>query len=359
MKRARDYGIPFQGVPGPLNAITDLEGVEVGHETIIQTDGPARTGVTAILPRGKRYLPVFGGWHSYNGCGELTGTTWLEESGFLESGILLTNSLSVGTVRDAAIQWAIEHIMVPPEQFRDTFWGLPVIGETNDMELNDMLGFHVKGEHVFRALDSAVSGPVAEGSVGGGTGMMCYQFKGGIGTSSRIVEAGGRKYTLGVLVQANHGARQFLTIGGIPMGGELTDLMPGPGDPKAEPGSGSIVTLVATDAPLLPHQLKRLARRVPAGLSRNGACGDNGSGDISIAFSTHTPEIESESWRADFLPNSIMSSFFYAVAWAVEEAVVNAMVAAETMSSAEGYTVHALPVERVRDILRRHNRLET
>lgn len=359
MPRARDLGIPFEGVPGPTNSIIDVAGVEVGHETIIQPDGPARTGVTVVLPRGKRYSPVFAGMDAYNGCGEMTGSHWVDESGFLESGIFLTSSFSVGVVRDAALRWALEHILVPPDRIRDVFWGLPVVGETNDFDLNSKSGFHIRDHHVFAALDGASQAPPAEGSVGGGTGMVCYQFKGGIGTSSRTFHLGGGDYTLGALVQANHGARQFLTLGGIPMGGELTDLMPGPGDAAGEPGSGSIIIVLATDAPLLPRQLKRLARRVPAGLGRNGACGDNGSGEFAIAFSTHPPRCAPGELlqEASFLPNAAMSMLFYAAAWAVEEAVVNALTSAGTMTGFDGYTVHGLPHRRVQEILKRHNRL--
>jgi D-aminopeptidase len=366
MPRARALGIPFDGVPGPLNAITDVKGVEVGHETIIFGEGklvpgqgPVRTGVTAVLPRGKRYSPVFGGWNSFNGCGELTGTAWLEESGFLESAILLTNTISVGTVRDATIQWAFQHVRVPFDQIRDVFWGLPMIGEIADMVLNDMFGFHVQAEHVFAALDNAASGLVAEGNVGGGTGAVCHDFKGGIGTASRWVEIGGQAYTVGVLVQANHGARSSLTIAGVPVGKELTDQMPEIGAGIGEPGSGSIVTVVATDAPLLPHQLKRLARRVPLGLGRNGAAGNNPSGDLCVAFSTAklTEPKENRLMRAEFLLNAAMTDLFFATIQATEEAIVNALVAAETMVGINGNTVYAISHEGLQEALKKYNRL--
>ena len=284
--RARDLGIPFEGSPGPLNAITDVQGVEVGHVTLISGKGklvvgkgPVRTGVTAILPRGRGSTePVFAAWFTLNGAGEMTGTTWVEESGFLEGPVMITNTHSVGTVRDAVIAW---------QYSRGAFqrWSLPVVAETYDGFLNDINGFHVKAEHVFQALDGAKTGPVGEGSVGGGTEMVAHRFKGGIGTSSRIVDEGRREYTVGVLVQANYGGRSRFTVAGVPVGREITDLTPEEGDED----SGSIIIVVATDAPLLPHQLKRVVKRAALGVARNGGVGGNGSGDIFMAFSTANP----------------------------------------------------------------------
>ena len=355
--RARDLGVPFDGEPGPLNAITDVAGVVVGHVTLINGDGslevgegPVRTGVTAILPRGKAFSPVFAGWYTLNGNGEMTGTTWVEESGFLEGPIAITNTHSVGIVRDAVVEW-----MRDEGVHRGGFWwGLPVVAETYDGVLNDINGFHVRKEHAFGALNGAGGGPVEEGAVGGGTGMICNQFKGGIGTSSRQVDS----YTVGVLVQCNYGRRSGLTIAGVPVGREIEDLMPelhldNQGD------DGSIIVVVATDAPLLPHQLKRLARRVPLGIARLGGLGGNGSGDIFIAFSTSNVGSwnRTETVEIEMLPNNQMSSLFKATAEATEESIVNAMVAAETMIGINGNKVHALPHDRLQQVLRRYNRL--
>ena len=283
--RARDVGIPLEGSPGPLNAITDVKGVEVGHTTLISGEGklkvgvgPVRTGVTAILPRGKASAdPVFAGWFSLNGNGEMTGTTWIEESGFLEGPVLLTNTSSVGTVRDAVVKYYTQRSK------QQQPWVLPVVAETYDGYLNDTHGFHVKEEHVFAALESAKGGAVKEGSVGGGTGMVCYEFKAGIGTASRKLADAQGGYTVGVLVQSNCGLRRQLTIAGVPVGRELIE---GASRPQEE---GSIIITIATDAPLLPHQLKRLARRAALGLARTGSTSGNGSGDIFLAFSTANP----------------------------------------------------------------------
>ncbi len=360
--RARELGVPFEGTPGPLNAITDVAGVLVGHTTLIRGNGdlevgtgPVRTGVTAILPRGKAFSPVFAGWYSLNGNGEMTGTTWVEESGFLEGPVLITNTHSVGIVRDAVIEWMRD------ERVFDTlggggWWGLPVVAETYDGTLNDINGFHVTKEHAFQALNSATGGAVAEGAVGGGTGMICNQFKGGIGTASRRVGP----YTLGVLVQCNYGGRSGLLIAGVPVGREIGDLLPEINRGTAEGGEfGSIIVVVATDVPLLPHQLKRLVRRVPVGIGRMGGLGTNGSGDIFIAFSTATPQAWSrrESTRLEMLPNDRMSSLFKATAEATEESIVNAMVAGETMIGINGNKVHGLPHDRLRAVLRKYNRL--
>ncbi|MEW5974763.1 MAG: P1 family peptidase [Acidobacteriota bacterium] len=363
--RARELGIPFEGDPGPLNAITDVSGVEVGHTTLISGSGklevgrgPVRTGVTAVLPRGKDSNdPVFAGWFPLNGNGEMTGTTWVEESGFLEGPILITNTHSVGIVRDAAIAWQVQH-----RRFFQP-WMLPVVAETYDGHLNDVNGFHVKEQHVFQALDGARSGPVTEGNVGGGTGMVCYGFKGGIGTASRKVESAGGQYMLGVLVQSNFGRRSQLTIAGVPVGRELQEGipyadLPGPGNLKVG-DAGSIIVVVATDAPLLPHQLKRVARRVSLGIARTGGLAMNGSGDIFIAFSNANPEVA----RADkitavsMIPNDALNALFYATAQATEEAIINALVAAETMIGVDDHRVEALPHESLRDIMRRFGRL--
>jgi L-aminopeptidase/D-esterase-like protein len=365
--RARDLGIPFDGVPGPLNAITDVEGVEVGHATIISGKGrlevgrgPVRTGVTAILPRGKRYDPTFAGWFSLNGNGEMTGTTWLEESGFLEGPVMITNTHSVGVVHDAVIEWAYMIGLYEPIT-SGVSWSLPVVAETYDGHLNDINGFHVKKGHAFEALNSAAPGFVKEGNVGGGTGMMCHQFKGGIGTSSRKLDEGHRRYTLGVLVQANYGLRENLTISGVPVGREIPDLMPvfnEKGDNLGGDG-GSIIVIVATDAPLMPHQLKRLARRVPLGISKVGGIGSNGSGDIFIAFSTANPGAakRDEVSELKMLPNDLMTPLFQATVQATEEAIVNAMIAADTMKGINGNTVYAIPHDRLREALRKYNRL--
>jgi L-aminopeptidase/D-esterase-like protein len=364
--RARDLGVPFDGTPGPFNAISDVQGVTVAHRTLIKGEGklvvgegPVRTGVTAILPRGKSYDPVFAGWYALNGNGEMTGTTWVEESGFLEGPVMITNTHSVGVVRDAVIEWQFENDLFDPlPDDPDVFWSLPVVAETYDGDLNDINGFHVTREHAIEALDQAKSGPVAEGNVGGGTGMSTHQFKGGIGTSSRVLEAGGSKYTLGVLVQANYGIRETLTIAGVPVGKEITDLMPEYHRQNQE--YGSIIVVVATDAPLLPHQLKRLARRVPMGIAKVGGYAGNGSGDIFIAFSTANPRVGARTGiqKTEMLPNDQISPLFLATIQATEEAIVNAMVAARTMTGINGNTKHAIPHERLREVLRKYNRLE-
>jgi L-aminopeptidase/D-esterase-like protein len=360
--KARALGIPLSGTPGKHNAITDVPGVEVGHCTIIEGNGdlvvgkgPIRTGVTAILPRGKTYDPCFAGWYSLNGNGEMTGTTWIEESGFLEGPIMLTNTHSVGTVRDALIKWQYEQGLYD-SFWEDNFFLLPVVAETFDGMLNDINGFHVKEKHVYEALSNAKSENVEEGCVGSGTGMMCHGFKGGIGTSSRVLE----NYTVGVLVQTNYGYREHLTIAGVPVGQEITDLLPvfKTGSPKTE--TGSIIIVVATDAPLLPHQLKRMARRAALGLSKVGGIGGNTSGDIFIAFSTANKGAanRNEMRTLEMLPNDYMDELFIATIGATEEAILNAMTSATTMTGINGNTVYALPHERVKDILKRYNRLK-
>ena len=357
--RARDLGIPFDGTPGPLNAITDVAGVEVGFTTLISGSGklvvgqgPVRTGVTAVLPRGKKSVndPVFAGWYSLNGNGEMTGTTWVEESGFLEGPVMITNTHSVGVVRDAVIKWRIEHGAADLSGY---WWSLPVVAETWDGELNDINGFHVKPEDAFHALNTAASGPVAEGNVGGGTGMICNGFKGGTGTSSRKLSSKDGGYTVGVLVQCNYGVQSQLRIAGIPVGRELPPGIPHKSD------TGSIIVVVATDAPLLPSQLKRLARRVPLGLGRMGSYSGDGSGDIFIAFSTANPG----AWgtggvkHVAMVPNDDMNPLFLATVQAVEESVVNAMIAAKTMKGINDFEVDAIPHEQLQQVLKKYNRL--
>jgi D-aminopeptidase len=363
--RARDLGVPFDGTPGPLNAITDVEGVLVGHTTLISGSGklvvgqgPIRTGVTAVLPRGSASMQrfSFAGWYSQNGNGEMTGTTWVEESGFLESPVLITNTHSVGVVRDAVIAWRVAH---GPPDATDSWWSLPVVAETWDGWLNDINGFHVKPEHVFHALDSARSGPVEEGAVGGGTGMVCNGFKGGIGTSSRKLTDKDGAYTVGVLVQCNYGRRQNLHIAGIPVGREIESEDPYAFVPSDLAERGSIIVVVATNAPLLPHQLKRLARRVSLGLGRTGSIAGNGSGDIFIAFSTANPAASDLGHVIDLkmLPNDSMDPLFAATVQATEEAVVNAMVAATDMTGIDGHHVRALPHAELRAVLAKYKRL--
>jgi D-aminopeptidase len=356
--RARDLGVPFDGAPGPLNAITDVKGVEVGHTTLISGDassppglGPVRTGVTAVLPRGKDSNdPVFAGWFTENGNGEMTGTTWVEDSGFLEGPVMITNTHSVGVVRDAVIAWRLKHHGVDEEGYA---WSLPVVAETWDGYLNDVNGFHVKPEDAFHALDTARGGPVEEGNVGGGTGMICNEFKGGIGTASRVLDAKYGGYTVGVLVQCNYGQRNQLRIAGVPVGREIAG-------PKVwDDDVGSIIVVVATDAPLIPTQLKRVARRVTLGLGRDGSYSGDGSGDIFIAFSTANPGASSSKGlpTLTMLPNDQINPIFLATVQATEEAVVNALVAAETMTGMHGHKVIALPHDQLRDVLKKYNRL--
>lgn len=365
MPRARDLGIPLVGETGPLNAITDVAGVHVGQTTIVHGEGPltvgqgpARTGVTAILPHGRVHRPVFAGVHTLNGNGEMTGTIWIEESGWLEGPVMITNTHSVGLVRDAVIAWTVGHKLYHPLA-GDVFWSLPVVAETYDGALNDINGFHVKPDHVFAALDRASIGPVAEGNVGGGTGMICHGFKGGIGTASRRLaqEEGG--YTVGVLVQANYGVRRHLLIAGVPVGEEIPDLLPEIRQGAPPMGAGSIIVVVATDAPLLPHQLKRLAQRAGLGIARMGGMGGNSSGDIFIAFSTANGDSwqRSEPTQVTMLPNDRITPLFEATVFATEEAIVNALIAAQTMTGRDSNTVHALPHERLREILRKYGRL--
>jgi D-aminopeptidase len=369
--RARDLGVPFDGAPGALNAITDVPGVEVGATTLIRGEGalkvgegPVRTGVTVILPRGKTSTdPAYAGWFSLNGNGEMTGTTWVEESGFLEGPVAITNTHSVGTVRDALIAWGLKH-----QALRQP-WSLPVVAETWDGWLNDINGFHVKQEDAFAALDGAKGGQVAEGNTGGGTGMVCYGFKGGTGTASRVLtkEEGG--YTVGVLVQCNCGRRPQLTIAGVPVGKEIPQpanhAQGAPGtQPVEHPGSaiqgdvGSIIIVIATDAPLLPHQLKRIARRASLGLARTGSVSGNSSGDIFLAFSTANPHADAAPGpnEVQTVSNDRITPLFSAAVEATEEAIVNAMVGARTMTGIDGHTVDALPHQDLQRLLKKYGR---
>ena len=382
--RAQDLGVPLEGTRGAGNAITDVAGVEVGHTTLISGSGklvvgrgPVRTGVTVVHPRGKGSQdPVFGAWFTLNGNGEMTGTTWLEESGILEGPVAITNTHSVGVVRDAILQWQVRRPGLQP-------WGLPVVAETYDGGLNDINGFHVTAAHTIAALDGATSGRVDEGNVGGGTGMVCFGFKGGIGTASRKLSAAEGGYTVGVLAQCNFGARRDLSVGGIPVGQEITDqaLLPcaanrdttvrrglrrcagfgapgSPGPTGLEEGSGSIIVVVATDAPLLPHQLKRVATRVSLGVGRTGGLGQNSSGDIFIAFSTANTGFarDTAASAVRMLPNDRINPIFRATVQATEEAILNAMLAAETMTGADDLRIHALPIDRLRAVLAKFSR---
>jgi L-aminopeptidase/D-esterase-like protein len=378
--RARELGLAtaIGGTPGPLDAITDVAGVEVGHVTLIEGDGPlvvgkgpVRTGVTVVHPRGKANAdPVFGAWFTLNGNGEMTGTTWLQESGFLEGPVAITNTHSVGVVHDAILRWQASRPGQQP-------WGLPVAAETYDGTLNDINGFHVKPEQALRALDGASGGPVTEGNVGGGTGMICHGFKGGIGTASRVLAAEAGGYTVGVLVQCNYGRRPDLRVAGVPVGIEIPDLLPcltldvetdwptlrcaepAPAPPADRSDAGSIIVVVATDAPLLPHQLKRVATRVSLGVGRMGGFGGNSSGDIFVAFSTANPRATArpDVGPVDMLPNSRINPIFQATVEATEEAILNALLAAETMTGSNGVRVHALPHDRLLEAMRKYGRI--
>ncbi len=377
--RARELGLPIGGTPGALDAITDVAGVEVGHTTLIsgsgrrtQGKGPVRTGVTVVHPRGKANPdPVFASWFTLNGNGEMTGTTWVQESGLLEGPVAITNTHSVGVVRDAIIRWEVglKNALQP--------WWLPVVAETYDGTLNDINGFHVTAEHVLAALDGARGGLPLEGNVGGGTGMVCHGFKGGIGTASRKLPEAQGGYTVGVLVQCNYGIRRDLRIAGVPVGEEISDLTPcvaadgqppegssrprcGAPAPRDEQEQGSIIVVVATDAPLLPHQLRRVATRVSLGIGRQGGFGGNGSGDIFIAFSTANPR----AWHDDgpvtevkMVPNERISPIFQATAQATEAAITNALLAAETMTGANDVRVYAMPVDRMLAAMKKYGRL--
>src|SRR5947199_4012675 len=361
--RARNLGIPFEGTPGKFNAITDVAGVEVGYTTLISSEGalkvgegPVRTGVTAILPRGHGSLndPVYAGFFSLNGNGEMTGIAWVEESGFLEGPIVVTNTHSVGVARDAVIAWRIKHGAADKTGY---WWSLPVVAETWDGWLNDINGFHVKPEDVSHALESAHGGPIEEGSVGGGTGMICYEFKGGTGTASRVIEMKDKSnpagtYTIGALVQANCGRRPQLTIAGVPVGKEI------PGEVYKEE-TGSIIIVIATDVPLLPHQLKRLAKRASLGLARTGSVSGNGCGDLFIAFSTANPGAANPdpvTRSVETIPNDRMDPIFAGVVQATEEAIVNALIDNQSMTGRDNHRFYALPHDRLRELLKKYNR---
>ncbi len=360
--RARDLGIPFDGSPGPLNAITDVAGVTVGHTTLIEdlaNGHKVRTGVTAILPRGRDSIltPVFAGNFVLNGAGEMTGRAWIEESGMLEGPVMLTNTHSVGLVHEATIAWRVRHGKADSSGY---WWSTPVVAETWDGELNDANGFHVKAAHVDAALDGATGGAVAEGNVGGGTGMTCHGFKCGIGTSSRHVDVKGRAFTVGALVQANYGTRPALRIAGVPVGHHLKEA--GIGNEQSAGGdNGSIIIVVATDAPLLPQQLERIAKRAGLGLARMGSFAGNGSGDIFVAFSTANAKAMggAEVLRAEFLDNGCLDPLFEATAQAAEEAIVNAMIAARDMEGEGGRSAKALPHDTLVGILKDYGRAST
>lgn len=375
--RARDLGIPFEGTPGQFDAITDVAGVEVGYTTLVEGEGkldvgngPVRTGVTAIIPRGHDSLndPVYAAVFSLNGNGEMTGTAWVEESGFLEGPVIMTNTHSVGVARDATIAWRIKHGAADVTGY---WWSLPVVAETWDGWLNDINGFHVKPEHVSQALDSAHGGAIEEGSVGGGTGMICYEFKGGNGSASRKVtiaadspgaEKESRSFTVGVFVQANCGRRPQLTIAGVPVGREIPGAVYTSAGGSASGGPaevGSIIIVIATDAPLLPNQLKRLARRASLGLARTGSVSGNGSGDLFIAFSTANPKsvgTDRVSHSVETIPNDLMDPIFSGVVQATEEAIVNALVDNHDMVGRDDHRVPALPHNRVRELMKNYHR---
>lgn len=368
--RARDIGVPFNGTTGINNAITDVKGVEVGYSTIISGTGenvigkgPIRTGVTAIFPRGKskKFSPVYANWYSLNGNGEMTGTTWVTESGFLETPIMITNTNSVGVVRDAVLKWYVDTDWYKGEEWWYTY---PVVAETYDGFLNDIYGFHVKEEHVLEAINNTSSGKIAEGNVGGGTGMMCLGFKGGTGTSSRVVKIKDSTYTVGVLVQSNFGGKRNFTVAGVPVGSELRDTLnyvyKAPPKSRRKEGDGSIIVVVATDAPFLPHQLKRIAQRVPLGIGIVGGRGSNGSGDIFLAFSTANENAfnRDETSTVETFSNDLITPFFEATVQAVEEAIINAMVAAETMEGINGNKAYALPHDLLIETLKKYNRIK-
>ena len=351
--RARDLGIPFEGTPGQYNAITDVPGVTVGYATIIEGSS-ARTGVTIVHPRGaKNHEPVFAGTFAFNGNGEMTGAAWVEEGGMLEGPIGITNTHSVGVVRDTIIDWQAKNNTLYQR------WSCPVVTETADGWLNDINAFHVKPEHVWQALDNAKDGPIAEGNVGGGTGMLCYEFKGGTGTSSRKLPEKLGGWTVGALVQSNFGRRYQLTIAGVPVGHYLKENAPfSSGENPFQPDDGSLIIILATDAPLLPHQLKRLAKRASLGMARTGALGGNGSGDIFLAFSTTSTGIAGEATaHVKYLLNDYLDPLLFASAYAAEEAILNSMIAARSMTGHNDMKVDALPHDTLQEILKNHSRL--
>jgi L-aminopeptidase/D-esterase-like protein len=365
--RARDLGIEFEGNTGKYNAITDVKGVSVGHSTIVSGNGmnelgkgPIRTGVTAIFPSGKKKNPLYANWYSLNGNGEMTGTTWITESGFLETPIMLTNTFSVGTVRQATLNWMVDTSWSD----EDWWWAFPVVAETYDGFLNDIYGFQVQEKNVLEAIENTTTVEVEEGNVGGGTGMMSFGFKGGIGTSSRVLKFPDTTYTVGVLVQANYGDKKRFRIDGVPVGKELKDTLNvefnAPPKSRRKNGDGSIIVVVATDVPLLPYQLKRVSQRVPIGIGKLGGIGANGSGDIFIAFSTANQDayIREGKTTVETISNDWMNDIFEATIQAVEEAIINAMIAAETMEGINGNKVYALPQNKVIDILKKYNRIK-
>lgn len=369
-KRGRDLGIPFVGITGKYNAITDVEGVEVGYSTIISGakenvlgKGPIRTGVTAIFPRGKanKFSPVYANWYSLNGNGEMTGTTWVTESGFLETPIMITNTNSVGEVRQAVLKWFVDTDWYNGE---DWWYTYPVVAETYDGFLNDIYGFHVKEKHVLEAIANAKSGKIEEGNVGGGTGMMCLGFKGGTGSSSRVFTINDSTYTVGALVQSNFGAKRNLNIAGVPVGVELMDTLNyefhAPPTSRRQEGDGSIIVIVATDVPLLPHQLKRVAQRIPLGVGIVGGRGSNGSGDIFLAFSTANEKAfnRDKKTTVETMSNDLLMPVFEATVQAVEEAIINAMVAAETMEGINGNKAYAIPHDLLIETLKKYNRIQ-
>lgn len=368
--RARDLGVPFVGTTGDFNAITDVKGVEVGYSTMISGKGenivgkgPIRTGVTAIFPRGKakKFSPVYANWYSLNGNGEMTGTTWVTESGFLETPIMITNTNSVGVVRDAILKWYVDTDWYSGENWWYTY---PVVAETYDGFLNDIYGFHVKEENVLEAIKNSSSGKIAEGNVGGGTGMMCLGFKGGTGTSSRVFKIKDSTYTVGAIVQSNFGAKRNLSIAGVPVGIELKDTLNyvfnAPPKSRRQEGDGSIIVIIATDVPLLPHQLKRIAQRIPLGVGIVGGRGSNGSGDIFLAFSTANESAfnRDETTTVESMSNDLLMPVFEATVQAVEEAIINAMVAAETMEGVNGNKAYALPHDLLIEALKKYNRIK-
>ncbi|PQJ82823.1 DmpA family aminopeptidase [Polaribacter glomeratus] len=368
--RARDLGIPFIGTTGKFNAITDVTGVEVGYSTMISGigknslgKGPVRTGVTAIFPRGKakKFSPVYANWYSLNGNGEMTGTTWVTESGFLETPIMITNTNSVGVVRDAVLKWYVDTDWYSGE---DWWYTYPVVAETYDGFLNDIYGFHVKEENVLEAIRNSTGGKIAEGNVGGGTGMMCLGFKGGTGTASRVFKIKDSSYTVGAIVQSNFGAKRNLSIAGVPVGIELKDTLNSiynaPPKSRRQEGDGSIIVVIATDVPLLPHQLKRISQRIPLGIGIVGGRGSNGSGDIFIAFSTANENAfnRDNKTSVDSMANDLLMPVFEATVQVVEEAIINAMVAAETMEGINGNKVYALPHDLLIKTLKKYNRFK-
>ena len=354
--RARDLGIPFQGTPGKYNAITDVDGIMVGYSTIIEGES-ARTGVTIIHPRGQtNHDPVFAAWFPFNGNGEMTGSAWVEEGGFLEGPIGITNTHSVGVVRDTIIQWQVEQAKI----FQS--WSCPLVTETADGWLNDINAFFVKPEHVRKALENAKSGSIEEGNVGGGTGMLCYEFKGGSGTSSRKLPEKLGGWTVGAFAQTNFGRRFQLTVAGVPVGQHLKDnSIWTSGENPFKQDDGSLIVVIATDAPLLPHQLKRLAKRASLGMARTGSLGGNGSGDIFLAFSTANSNAATGDEKGlatlQGLSNNFIDPLLMSSAYATEEAIINSLVAAEDMTGHKGVSAKALPHDRIKEILKSYNRL--